>query len=57
MLTDYIERENAPCQYSLQELEKVLRESLDDEKNNKVHSHAEVQKMIMSKINSWKANE
>lgn len=44
----------APCQFSSEELHSVILQSLDDKKNGRVHSHADVQKMIISRVEAWK---
>lgn len=45
---------DAPCRYSSEELRSVILQSLDDKKNGRVHSHADVQRMINSRIEAWR---
>lgn len=44
---------DAPCQFSPEELHTVILHSLDDKKNGNVHSHADVQAIINSRIEAW----
>lgn len=44
---------DAPCHFTSDELHAVILQSLDEKKNGKVHSHADVQRMIKSKIEAW----
>lgn len=45
---------NAPCMFSSEELHSVIIQSLDDKNNGRVHSHADVQRMINSRIEAWR---
>ena len=45
---------NAPCSFSPEELHSVILQSLDDKNNGRVHSHADVQRMINSRIDAWR---
>lgn len=45
---------DAPCMFSPDELHSVILQSLDDKNNGRVHSHADVQRMINSRIEAWR---
>lgn len=45
---------DAPCQFTHEELHSVILQSLDDKKEGRVHSHADVQRMINSRIEAWR---
>lgn len=45
---------DAPCQYTSEVLRSVILQSLDDKKNGRVHTHADVQRMINSRIEAWR---
>lgn len=44
----------APCQYTAEELNAVILQSLEDEKDGRIHSHVDVQRMINSRIEAWR---
>lgn len=47
-------RSDAPGLYSVEELQFTILQSLEDEKNGRIHSHADVQQMINSRIEAWR---
>ena len=44
----------APCNYSIDELQSVLLESINDCNTGKLHSHEDVMQLISCKIQEWK---
>lgn len=47
-------RSDTPCLYSVEELQFTILQGLEDEKNGRIHSHADVQRMINSRIEAWR---
>lgn len=48
------EQDDAPCVFSEEELRIVLLSSLEDKQNGRLHSHADVQSTINSRIVAWR---
>ena len=44
----------APCNYSIDELQSVLLDSINDCNTGKLHSHEDVMQLISCKIQEWK---
>jgi len=45
---------DSPCNYSMDELQSVLLDSINDCNTGKLHSHEDVMQLISCKIQEWK---